>query len=133
MQGQLTLHRKNNSQGSFPWCKVKLIYGDFYPGRSQIFNFPLHRLGKFPGIFFTGAGSNDPAPNGFVLLHLQKTINKYIDSQKIGFGTAGQKWSNMTKISSFFDPFSQKSHCFAGKNLRQLGCTKFVMKTQHPL
>ena len=57
-------------------CTVKLIYGDFCPRRIQIFNFHLHRLGKFPGIFFTGAGSNDPAPNGFVLLHLQKMINK---------------------------------------------------------
>ena len=25
-------------------CKVKLIYGDFCPGRSPMFNFPLHRI-----------------------------------------------------------------------------------------
>ena len=80
------------------------------PGRIQIFNFPLHRLGKFPGILFTGAGSNDPAPNGFVLLHLQKTINKYINSKKksvLGrLDKNDQKWSKN-------DPFL--GHCFSQK------------------
>ena len=49
-------------RGCLGVCPLGLIYGDFCPGRSQIFNFPLHRSEQFPGIFSTGAGSVDPAP-----------------------------------------------------------------------
>ena len=81
-----------------PWeffhrCKVKLIYWDLLPSENPNIQFPLAPVKKFPGNFPTGAGSNDPAPNGFVLLHLQKMINKYINSKKNRF------WDGWTKIT----------------------------------